>query len=325
MTRLERVIKGRGTVSLFLLPLLLAGVAAGRYLLLGGSVQCDDGGVIAMAMADHGNDFPAFFVGGLALLMLVSYLLFFIADRYKILSRATVLPAVAYALLSVGIYCRHGASSYVVAAAVVALAVARLHHAILRVKGNAAIFDFGLLTALAVLLCPKLALLAAWAVVVLPLSGRGTLKDMSAFFLGFVVTGGLVFAYFFLTDRAGEFPARFADAMLAGEWLDYRLSPARWCAAGMLLLLTIVALARVLGYSSSAVVARRRGLMAMVLLAIFLGSGLFLVPLECPGFFLVLFVPISFLYAQYFISFQGRWLGNTLFLLFLASCLLAIL
>ena len=82
-------------------------------------------------------------IGVLALLCL-SFLVFFVADRYKFLSHITVLPAVIYALLCIGVICRYGMSNYLVAALCVVLAVARLQSAIVNTQSNAPVFGFGL-------------------------------------------------------------------------------------------------------------------------------------------------------------------------------------
>ena len=87
-------------------------------------------------------------IGVLALLCL-SFLVFFVADRYKFLSHITVLPAVVYALLCIGVICRYGVSNYLVAALCVVLAVARLQSAIVNTQSNSPVFGFGLFSTLA--------------------------------------------------------------------------------------------------------------------------------------------------------------------------------
>lgn len=321
---LERTIKSRSVYALFLLPFLLAGVALARRYAGGELPPCGEGGIIPLPFLErfHGSEWLSW--AGLSWLLLLAYALFFMADHHKMLPVTTPLPAVIYALLSAGIFCRHGASVYMVAALVVAAALARLHASITRLQSNASIFDFGLLTAVAVLLCPKLVLLVPWAILVLPFAGRSTFKDMVALLLGFLVALLFVFACFFLSGGWEALPGRFAGALLAGEWLDYRLSPLQWVAAALLLALALVSVVHALGHTSSSIVSRRRGLLAVMSLALFLGATVFFVPLGCPAFLFVLFIPLSFLYARYFTSYRGRWLGNTLFLLLLVACLLVV-
>jgi hypothetical protein len=318
---LERVIKSRRVYALFLLPFLLAGVAVARRYAGGELLPCGEGGIIPLPFIERFQGSQWLSWAGLSWLLLLSYSLFFMADHYKMLPGTTSLPAVIYALLGVGIFCRHGASAYMVAALLVAVALARLHASITRLKSNASIFDFGLLIAMAVLLCPKLVLLAPWAILVLPFSGRSTFKDMTALFLGFFVALLFVFACFFLFGGWEGLPGRFADASRVGEWLDYRLSPLQWVATALLLVLALVSVVHALVHTSSSIVSRRRGLLAVVSLLLVLGATIFFVPLGCPAFLFVLFIPLSFLYARYFISYQGRWLGNTLFLLLLVASL----
>jgi hypothetical protein len=316
---LQGAIQGKSIYMLYLLPFLLAGIVA----ISGGeghaSCGSDEGVIVLPFMEGRG-----LFWAGVAWILLISYLLFFIADRYTVLAHATVLPALIYSLLSIGLFCHHGVNSYMIAAAIVAVALARLQSLIARLKANAPIYDFGLLVAVAVLLCPKLLLLVPWAILVLPFSGRSTLRDVMVLLLGLCTATLLAGAYFFLFDEWGELPARFTGALHAGSRPDYLLSPRQWVATVLLLAVLLVSVVHVLGHVPAETVARRRGLLAMMSLLLFLGSTLFFIPMTGHGFLYVLFIPLSYVYSQYFLSYRGRWTGNTLFLLLLVACLLMI-
>ena len=153
---------------LYLLPFILAAIAFLRFTFGPDDFSvCPDLGVISIPAFQEQGGLWWKEIGVLALLCL-SFLVFFVADRYKFLSHITVLPAVVYAFLCIGVICRYGMSDYLVAALCVVLAVARLQSAIVNTQSNSPVFGFGLFSTLAVLLCPKLIMLIVWAIIVLP-------------------------------------------------------------------------------------------------------------------------------------------------------------
>ena len=121
---------------LYLLPFILAAIAFLRFTFGPDNFSvCPDLGVISIPVCQEQGGLWWKEIGVLALLCL-SFLVFFVADRYKFLSHITVLPAVVYALLCIGVVCRYGMSNYLVAALCVVLAVARLQSAIVNTQSN---------------------------------------------------------------------------------------------------------------------------------------------------------------------------------------------
>ena len=150
------ILKTKRVYMLYLLPFILAAIAFLRFTFGPEDFSvCLDLGVISIPDFQEQGGLWWKEIGVLALLCL-SFLVFFVADRYQFLSHITVLPAVIYALLCIGVICRYGMSNYLVAALCVVLAVARLQSAIVNTQSNAPVFGFGLFSTLAVLLCPKL-------------------------------------------------------------------------------------------------------------------------------------------------------------------------
>ncbi|MDR2413561.1 MAG: DUF6427 family protein [Odoribacteraceae bacterium] len=322
---IEQIIQTKRIHLLFLLPFILAGIIAG-YRYLGESTHaCSEEGIIALPFLDKYHDTQWLFWLGALWLLLLSYLLFFIADRHRELSRTTVLPAFIYLILSAGLFCRHGLNAYAIAAAPVALAIDRLQLIITRLNSNAPVFDFGLLIAITVLLCPKLALLLPWAILVLPFSGRSTLKDMMALLLGFVTVLLFIVAYFFLFDNLETVRDRIMNALHAGEWPDYRFHPLEWVAIALLVAVSLATMTHALTRTLYEAVSRRREILAMISLSFFLGSTFLLIPLPGHTFLFVLFVPLSYLYAHYFASYRRRYVGRLLLLALLTASMLMIL
>ena len=84
-------------------------------------------------------------------------------------------------------------------------------------KSNGALYDFGFLIALSVAIYPKFILLIAWAFGVLFFSGRSTLKDIVALWLGILTPVLFIAFYYFWTDRLELLPAIFTDNLMVGE------------------------------------------------------------------------------------------------------------
>ena len=66
-------------------------------------------------------------------------------------------------------------------------------------------------------------------------------------------------------------------------------------------------------------------MLSMLSMLLFVGSSLFFIPFNCHGITLITAIPLSYMFTQYFISHRTRWLGNVLFLLFIAACVLLVL
>lgn len=232
--------------------------------------------------------------------------------------------ALIYALLTAGLVCRYGVNNYLLAAFCSVLAVSRLQSAIVHTKSNAPVFGFGLFTCLAVLLCPKLVMLLLWAIVVLPFSGRANIKDLSALLIGFLTALLFTAAYYFWTDQLSEAPDIFMKALQTGEGF-WKLMHDKLAAYVVFGILIVISLHNVIVNYPTAIVSQRRGIFAMLSMLLFAGSTLFFVPFNCHGIMLILAIPLSYLFSQYFISHRTRWLGNVLFVLLLVACVVTIL
>ena len=305
------ILKTKRVYMLYLLPFILAAIAFLRFTFGPEDFSvCLDLGVISIPDFQEQGGLWWKEIGVLALLCL-SFLVFFVADRYKFLSHITVLPAVIYALLCIGVICRYGMSNYLVAALCVVLAVARLQSAIVNTQSNAPVFGFGLFSTLAVLLCPKLIMLIVWAIIVLPFIGIFS----ALFFTG---------CYYFLTDRLATLPDVFVQALTSGQ-VFWKIMPEKVVAFVVIGVLIVVSLYNVVVNYPMAIVAQRRGMLSMLSMLLFVGSSLFFIPFNCHGITLITAIPLSYMFTQYFISHRTRWLGNVLFLLFIVACVLLVL
>lgn len=307
-------LKSKNVYLLYWLPFVVAAIAGARIWMGRTLYPVEEPGVLTVPFC-HGMVVP-----GVLLLLLVAFFVFWVANKYQFLGQQTALPALIYSLLAVGTVCRYGAGDYLWAAACVAGAVGRLQAAIAEGGRNAPLFDAGVLVAVAVLLCPKWVMLLPWAFVALPFAGRGVLKDYVALVVGVLTVGVLAGAYYFYVGRLDEAAEVFAGSLMSGGSF-WDILPEKRGALAVLAAVVLAAAGGMWPKSSTAVIAQRRGLYSIILLALFVGSSLFFIPFNSHEALLVVFLPLSYLLSRYFIVCRRCWVGGVLFLLLLGASL----
>lgn len=312
---------------LWALPFIVMGMLfAGNYLPLDNGDGIFDKGFVDMVL------FSRWERGGLVIASSVAvlgaaYLIFFISEKFRLLQQTTVLPSLLFVLLVSPGKKEVGVIGLLVAVCIVTLAVERLQASIRELRKNAVLFNFGALVVLAVLLHPKLVGLILWALCVPLFSGRSTLKDMMALLFGMLTPiVFLVFLVFFYfgTDSLASLPVVFADRLLGADCL-HRLSPIGGVRWGILAVVFFMALFNFSSRYPALTVRQRRGMLAMLSMLFFLVLALFVVPGGWYYFSYIVALPLSFLYAQFFLTQRSAWFGNLTFVLLLVTCLLAYL
>lgn len=309
---------------LFVLPLLVMAIVLLSGYLPGepiNTVQVK--GCIDIAFLNHLDKFWLAIIGSVVVLG-VAYMIFFINERFKLLYQTTTLPSLIYVLLTSGIMVNMGFDYLLIAVFIVALAIERLQTAINAIKSNNALYDFGALIMLAVAIYPKFVLLIPWALCVLFFSGRSTLKDIMALLLGLCTPVLFLVFYYFWTDRLMELYPAFTKNLLVGEYI-HRLPVIELIRLGMLLFLLLVSLYNLSVKYSVLVVSHRRGILSLVSMLIFLSLTLFLIPGNYYDFMYLIALPLSFIYAQYFLTNKLVIFGNVMFILLLSACFLTYL
>ena len=167
-------------------------------------------------------------------------------------------------------------------------------------------------------------LLIAWAFGVLFFSGRSTLKDIVALWLGILTPVLFIAFYYFWTDRLELLPAIFTDNLMVGEHI-HRLPVIDLVRLGMIVLVLIIALTNLSARYSLMIVNQRRGILSLVSMMIFLSLTFVIIPGNYYDFMYMFAVPLSFLYAQYFICCRTALFSNLVFVLLLAACFLTYL
>lgn len=261
---------------------------------------------------------------GFVMVLGIAYMIFLVSEKFKLLFQTTTLPSLIYVLLTSGIMVNLGFDYLLIAVLIIAFAVERLQVAINVIKTNQPLFDFGFLISLGVAIYPKFIFLLLWAFCVLFFSGRSTLKDIVALLFGICTPVLFITFYYFWTDRLGQLPHLFTENLWVGERIHH-LPLIELVRLGMLLFLLLISLYHLSRRYSLMIVNRRRGILALVSMLVFLSLTLFVIPGNYYDFMYMLALPLSFIYAHFFISNRYVLFGNAMFILLLCACFLTYL
>lgn len=317
-------LKSKKLYMLFVLPFIVSAIFYfGNYLPENPVSLIQINGIINIAYINN-LDKALTTIIGFVMVLGLAYLMFFINEKYKFLSQTTTLPSLIYVLLTSGIIINLGFNYLLISVFIVALAIGRLQAAINNIKSNSSIYDFGCCIMLAVAIYPKFLLLILWSICVLFFSGRSTLKDLMALIFGLLTPVYFIAVYYFWTDQLRMLPEIFLSNLMEGEFI-HTLPYMEFVRLGMLLFLLLIALYNVITYYPVFVVSQRRGILSVISMLLFLSLTLFIVPGNYYDFMYILALPMSFIYAQYFITNRYRIVGNFLFLLLLVACFLTYL
>lgn len=318
---LNRIIKTKRLYMLFLLPFIGAGMAfIGQVwqILLPGEVSSFQ----IIPLYDFKELSREVIIGmNFFFILLTAYLIFYMNARYKLLIQITTLPSLLYVLLTSTFITHLQFSSLLVSVFFIILGINCLQSAINNIKTNSAIFDFGFCMVLAVFFCPKLILLLLWSCCVLLFSGRSTIKDISALLLGIITpTLFLVFVYFWL-DRLEVLPELFLNNLLSGEFVR-EMPLMELIHLGILAVLFLLSLYAVMAYYPVLIVNQRRGILSILSFLLFTVATLLVIPGIYYDIMYVLALPLSLVFAHFFITSRLNAFANLMFLLLLASCIL---
>lgn len=254
----------------------------------------------------------------------IAYMIFFVSEKFKLLTQTTTLPSLIYVLLTSGIMVNLGFDYLLIAVFVAVLAVERLQMAINDLKTNRALFDFGFWVMLVVIIYPKFIFLILWALCVLLFSGRSTLKDIMALLFGLLTPAVFLVFYYFWTDRLALLPGIITANLMLGEHIHH-LPAIELLRLGLLLFLLLVALYHLSVKYVAMIVSNRRGILALVSMLVFLSLTLFIIPGNYYDFMYMLALPLSFIYSHFFITNRWALFGNLMFGLLLFACFLTYL
>ena len=138
------------------------------------------------------------------------------------------------------------------------------------------------------------------------------------------IDSSVIAFYYFWTDRLELLPASFTDILMVGEHI-HRLPVIDLVRLGMIVLVLIIALTNLSARYSLMIVNQRRGILSLVSMMIFLSLTFVIIPGNYYDFMYMFAVPLSFLYAQYFICCRTALFSNLVFVLLLSACFLTYL
>lgn len=316
---MNRFLKSKCLYVLFLLPFIILAIVWIRICVLNISMHpLQIGGCVDFSFI---NDFGGWWGIFLSAIVLLSgaYVIFFLNAKYKLLNHSTSLPSLLYVLLALEGVLTMEFNNLLLSSFFIVLAIERLQTAIFVAKNNESLYSFGAWVMLGVLVYPKLALLILWAICVLFFSARSSLKDSLTLFLGMSTPLLFIGFYYFWTDQLTLLPDLFLKNLLSGGYIS-TFSLAEYLNLGVLSLIWIIALFHLSTHYSIMVVNQRRGLLSLVSMSFFLLASFFLIPGFKDSFVYIMALPLSFIYAYYFITNKIVLLGNLLFILLLVMC-----
>lgn len=315
------LLKSRGLYILFLLPFVVAAIICAGICFSPLTLSfVQPKSLIDFAFMNEWGGFWKSVTEGI-LILGVAYAVFGISEKFKLLSQTTTLPSVIYVLLIAGIVIHVGLGNLLIAVLLITFAVERLQTAINDLRTNQSLFDFGCLIALVVAIYPKSVLLVLWAFCVLFFSGRSTLKDLFALLLGLLTPVVFIVFHYFWTDKLDQLPIVFVRNLVSGEYIRH-LSVVEIIRLAGLSFILLVALLHLLGSYSLMIVSQRRGTLALVSMLLFLSLNFFVVPGSYYDFMYLMTLPLTFIYAYFFIASRNGWFVNILFFLLVGACLL---
>lgn len=302
---------------LFLLPLLLAAIGFCGYLYAVEIAVPER--VLSLVRIPFLERMEVAWVYRGILILLVSYLLYYANAVYRFLMHLSILPPLFYVLITGGLVAC-SANVYVLLSALsLMFAFLGLQRGIRDNQERAAVFNLGFFVALAVVFSPKILLLLAWGFGVLLFTGRSTLKDMLAVLFGILTVVFFLVFYYYWLDCPDRLWLEFWDILTAGK-SDLGFTIYSQIGMGVLVLLLIMSLVAVYRYYPVTIVNQRRAIAAVITLLFFLVANLLLIPGFSADFFYLLGIPLSYLYAHYFISQRSRFMGDVWFIVLLAGC-----
>lgn len=309
-------LKSKKLYMLFLLPFLtIAMVFVGYYWQPVRSVHPSGEGVIFAGFLHNLDPETSKYIG-LGITIAIAYFMFYVNARYKFLPQISTLPSTIFILLTTGLVLHQGFGYVQIATLLMAFAVATLQESINDIKSSSSIYNFGFLTALAVLVYPKSIVLLPWAICVLLFSGRSTLKDINAIILGLITPVFFTLFYYFWTNSIGEFFDRFRDNLLAGEFLTHPEGQSL-IFYGILAFLLLTSLHSIIAFYPVSVVNQRRGILSLLSMLCFCGLSFLIIPDVYPDILYMLFMPLAYIYSQQLINQRINFLGDIFFILLL--------
>ena len=319
---MNKFLKSRGLYLLALLPFLVAAMVLPGSLMDGAAREALPPleGMGLLPLHAFPDVWKAVLLG--VMLLGVAYLLFHFTRRYKLLYYPTALPCLLYVLLVAGVVFRAGMDIWLVSTLLLVMALWRLFSGIFISNRNNSLFDFGFLVMLAVIVCPKFALLLLWALFALLFSGRSKAKEILALFIGFVVPLWFLAFYYFWMGNLAALPALFWQGVVSGTHFA-GLSALGIVHLALSTLLALVALGQLSLHYSALIVSHRQSFLALISFWGFLVLTFFLIPGVTVAFLYAFFLPLALIYAHYFISNRFAVANNIFFFFLLGICVLA--
>ncbi len=254
-------------------------------------------------------------------ILLTSYGLYFINERYQILRKGSNLPSLFYLLLVSALSSCIGFNPVIFAAFFILIAFERLLFSYKMHKNISSLFDIGFAIGVATGFYFYSGVFLAFVILSLFVIGRVSLREFLALIVGVLLPALFIWTYYFYTDQLSLLVSKLNYGF--SEGLDFiAFSFYQWVFIGFVALLYVISLA---GMFLRNALNEIFDIKFFTLLFWLTAFGLALPVLFFPKGVEIVFIiniAVAFFLSRYFVMQRHRWLGDAFILLFIAAVVL---
>lgn len=254
-------------------------------------------------------------------ILLTSYGLFFINERYQLLRSGPNLPSLFYLLLVSALSSCVGFNPVIFASFFIFIAFERILYAYKMPKCISCLFDLGFVIGLATGFYLYSGVFIAFAMLAMILIGRVKIREFMALVLGASLPVLFIWTYYFYTDQLPLLISKFQYGLTEGlNIVDFSIQ--QWIFIGFVTLLYIIGLVGMFVRNALNEVFDIKFFTLLFWLTAF---GIAVPVLFFPKGMEIVFIiniAVAFFISRYFITQRHRWLGDVMLALFIAAVVL---
>jgi hypothetical protein len=251
------------------------------------------------------------------LVLILTFFMQLINDRYSFIRIRSKLPSVLFAIILGGFVGMHTLHPIYFGAIFVLFAIYRLFNMFEKTKAYSAIFDVGFILGVSSLFCLNLVILfPAFLISVAILSRETKFRELLILLLGFLLPFAFALSYAFLTNNFQETLNIFAQSITVPV-NHFKTNYALQGYLAVLVLYTLLASMDILKQYDKKKISSRKYFSAFFWIFVFSLIGFTLVPATSQEMLVITAIPVTFLISNFFIFMKKRFWGELLFALLL--------
>lgn len=254
-------------------------------------------------------------------ILLTSYGLFFVNERYQILRKGSNLPSLFYLLLVSALSSCIGFNPVIFAAFFMLVALERIIYAYKYHKCISCLFDLGFAIGIATGFYLYSGVFVVFALLAMILIGRFSIREFMALILGVLMPMLFIWAYYFYTDNTILLISKLQYGLQEGlHFVNFSIY--QWIFIGFVALLYVMGL---IGMFVRNALNEIFDIKFFTILFWLTAFGIAVPVLFHPKGIEIVFIiniAVSFFLSRYFVTQRHRWIGDFMLLLFLAAVVL---